>query len=55
MSKSKKDILSLIEKGLALSFKKLVEKTIKNNGVLVFSDGKGNPILVKAKDLKNRS
>lgn len=52
MSKQKKDIISLIEKGLELSFKRLVEKTIKNDDYLVFSDEKGNPIKVKAKDLK---
>jgi len=52
MRKQKKDILSLIEKGLALSFRKLVERTIKNDDFLVFADEKGNPIKVKAKDLK---
>lgn len=52
MSKRKKDILSLIEEGLELSFKRLVERTIKNNDYLIFSDEKGNPIKVKAKDLK---
>jgi hypothetical protein len=52
MSKSPKNIITLIEKGLKLSFRKLVEETIENNESLIFSDGKGNPITVNAKDLK---
>ena len=52
MRKDSKNIIALIEKGLKLSFKRLVEKSIANNESLVFTDGKGNPLTVKAKDLK---
>jgi len=55
MSKSSKEIIELIEKGLKLTFERLLENKIKSNDELVISDGNGNPIRVKAKDLKNKS
>jgi hypothetical protein len=54
MSKSSKEIIALIEKGLKLTFEKLLENKIKSNQELIISDGKGNPVKINAKDLVNK-
>ncbi|OFX42420.1 MAG: hypothetical protein A2046_13420 [Bacteroidetes bacterium GWA2_30_7] len=50
-SKKIKDIREKIFKGLDLAFKRLVEKTAKENGKLVFSEN-GKIIYIDAKDIK---
>jgi hypothetical protein len=42
-----------ILKGIEIAFDKLVQKKIRENGELVFSEN-GEIIVVKAKDLKNK-
>lgn len=48
---SKQDFTSRLEKGLRLSFKKLVKAKQQNNAILLFSE-KGKIVKVKAKDIK---
>ena len=48
---AKQDFTTQLEKGLRLSFKKLVKSKQQNNAVLFFSEN-GKIIKVKAKDLK---
>lgn len=52
MTKEEGEILgNKIKKGLELSFRRLVEKTKKENGTLVFSKD-GKIIRVRARDLE---
>ena len=48
---AKEDFTSLLEKGLRLSFKKLVKAKQQSNSVLYFSEN-GKIIKIKAKDIK---
>ncbi len=49
--KQKDNFTSRLEKGLRLSFKRLVKSKQQTNGVLIFSEN-GKIIKVKAKDIK---
>jgi hypothetical protein len=45
------DIIAKIEEGLKRAYQKMIAEKALRDEEVVFSDGKGNPILVKARSL----
>lgn len=53
-NKANRELSDIIDEGLKIMYARLLEKAIKEDRELVVSDDNGNPVRVKATELKAR-